>query len=108
MLPILVLLLVLGHVCDVSAYADALAESPPATGGHHAADGPDDDQALSCDAVEAVSSPAAPQVAPALEIAAVPRLADDLPMGVVVRSPLPAPPGRARPPLFLLHASLLI
>jgi hypothetical protein len=124
MLPVLVLLLVLGHVCELSAYAELLSDPgvagghpgavDHAAGGHHgtaahrAADGQDSEHDLSCDVLDATSSPDAPRGAPALEIAAVVLGAQDEAIGGLDAAPLPAPPRLARPPLFLLHASLLI
>lgn len=102
LLPVLVALLALGHVCDLSAFA------PLDTHHHHPAEGHDDELVTSCHAVPATSSSGRSQVWASPDIAPA-------------RSVVEAPPARSatwslkdlvtlieRPPLFLLHASFLI
>jgi hypothetical protein len=108
-LPLLVLLLVLGHACELPAYADVVGtsqtaeESHPSNDGHHAGE-----QGLSCDAVSATSIPGHPRVAAALEISVMPQVNDPAPPRMVARTFEGPPKFAARPPLFLLHASFLI
>jgi hypothetical protein len=101
LLSLLVVLLVLGHLCDLEAFAD-LAD-------HHAspAAGHTDELLSPCDPAPATSSPTPAQVWTVLAAS------DDVPMV----APGPAPPSRRsqisarladRPRLFLLHASFLI
>jgi len=100
LLPILVVILVLGHVCELPAYVELVS--------HHPAEANADEQLSSCDAVPATSSAGHAQVWTAPDIAlALPALD-------------PTPARRAawsfedpvrlveRLSLFLLHASLLI
>jgi hypothetical protein len=100
LLLMLVVLVVLGHVCDLAAFADLDA--------HHPVDSHADEQVSSCDAVPATSSSGHTQVwAP-----------PDIVLALPVADPTPArraawsfeDPVRLieRLPLFLLHASLLI
>lgn len=100
LLPLLVVILVLGHVCELPAYVELAS--------HHSAEGNADEQLGSCDAVPATSSPGhAPVWAP-----------PDVALALPVLDPTPArraawsfeDPVRLieRLPLFLLHASLLI
>ena len=96
----LVLLLVLGHVCDLAAFADLDA--------HHSVDGHSDEQWSSCDAAPATSSPGHARVWTALEIAAPFPAADSAPAHRPARFPEDSAALVDRPPLFLLYASLLI
>jgi hypothetical protein len=90
------------------AYANVVgsshtAEEPQHSGdGHHAGE-----QAISCDAI-GVTSNAGPQVGAALEISVVLQDNDSVPARMVARSFEGLTKLAVRPPLFLLHASLLI
>ncbi len=96
----LVVLLVLGHVCDLAAFADLDA--------HHPVDGHADELLGPCDAVPATSSPGHAQVWAPLERAMALPVAGVVPDRRVV-SFIEEPATLAgRPPLFLLYASLLI
>ena len=105
----LVVLLVLGHACELPAYADLVGSSHAADEPHHSSDGHHPGERLdSCDTVGVTSSPGHLEQGAALEVTvALP--ADELaPARLVARSF--ESPARliVRPPLFLLHASLLI
>ena len=108
-LPIVVVLLVLGHACEIPAYADVLASAQTAGAPHHSADDHHaGEQAVSCDAIGVTSNAGQPQVGAALETSVGLEAIDPAPARVVARSfESPAKPA-SRPPLFLLHASLLI
>lgn len=99
MLAILVVILVLGHVCELPAYVELVS--------HHSADNADE-QLSSCDAVAATSSSSHFQVSTGLDVAPALQLVDAAPMRRMLQSfedPANLP---SRLPLFLLHASLLI
>jgi hypothetical protein len=109
MFLILALLLVLGHVCDLPAYAGVVSISHTAEESHHAADGHHgDEQAVSCDPTTAASSPSQPQVAAAPAFLVVSPVNDSVRARMVARIFEGPPKFSIRPPLFLLHASLLI
>lgn len=109
MFPILALFLVLGHVCDLPAYADVVSISHTAEESHHASDGHHgDEHALSCDATTATSGPSQPQVAGAPGFSVAFPVADSARARMVARVFEGPPKFSIRPPLFLLHASLLI
>lgn len=110
---VLTLLLLLGHACELPAFADVFAHSHEGahdSAHHHSSDHHGDDDQASCDALVGVrSSPSAsPSVGPGLDAR------DVLPVASVVFSQIAAAPPREssgsprRLPLFLLHASLLI
>jgi hypothetical protein len=108
-LRLLVLLLVLGHACELPAYVDVVGTSQTAEESHHPNDGHHaGEQGLSCDEVSATSIPGHPRVAAALEISVVPQDNGQAPPRMVARSFERPPKFAARPPLFLLHASFLI
>lgn len=109
MLALLVLLLVLGHACELPAYADVVGTLQTAEESHHSNDGHHaGEKGLSCDAVSATSIPGHPRVAAALEISLVPQVTDPARPRMVARSLEGPAKFAARPPLFLLHASFLI
>ena len=107
-LPVLVALLVLGHACELPAYAELISHhgdvpNRPAPAGHE--DG--DDHELTCDATIVTAAKTPSKSAPVLT-AMLPALG---PSSVV--PPAPALPARTAkiatgPPLFLLLSSLLI
>ena len=103
LLPVLVALLVLGHACELPAYAELLSHDGPAPAGHE--DG--DDHALTCDETLVTAAKTPSKSAPMLTaVLAAPGLS-----GVVPPAPvLPARTAKIAtgPPLFLLLSSLLI
>ena len=108
LLPLLALLLVLGHACEWSAYAQVAITPHPAEASGHASHHSADDPELSCDPVDAVASSSPTAMAPALCAAQVVAI-DGPPQGRLVaesRQDSERPPGTL--PLFLLHAALLI
>jgi hypothetical protein len=108
-LPVLVLLLVLGHACELPAYADVVGTYQTAEESHHSHDGHHTgEQGLSCDAVSATSVPGHPRVAAAFETSVVPQVNDPAPPRMVGRTFEGPPKFAARTPLFLLHASFRI
>jgi hypothetical protein len=102
---ILVSVLVLGHVCDVPALAEAVTHAAGA-GHQHATDAHPGQSQVSCDAVDATTC-----LRVALDLdtpGALVAVDGPVPMRWVAAAP-PAPSGPPlRPPLFLLHASFLI
>jgi hypothetical protein len=107
-LPVLVLLLVLGHACELPAYADLIGTSHAAEESHNAGDGHHGGEpALSCEPASATSIPGQPQVV-APEFFVVSPVDDPAPARKVARSFEGPLKFAVRTPLFLLHASLLI
>jgi hypothetical protein len=111
LLPLLALLLVLGHACELPAYAD-MGITPHLTEGtgHDAADHGHEPQ-ISCDPVDILASTGSVQVGqagPDLGAAHVVPVASARPLRVVTASLEGSTRLPSRPPLFLLHASLLI
>lgn len=107
-LPVLVVLLVLGHACELPAYADLIGTSHAARESHHAGDGHHGDEpTLSCEPTSATSIPGQPQVV-APEFFVVSPVDDATPARMVARSFEGPLKFAVRPSLFLLHASLLI
>ena len=108
LLVLLVLFLVLGHVCELPAYASLARPSHgTAHGDHPAHDHPDQSQ-MSCEAVDVLATTGHVDPSPILDITRTVSSAD--PCSVRIAS---APSDTAtrlpgRPPLFLLYASLLI
>lgn len=103
---ILISLLVLGHACELSAFADFVAHAAEATH-DHATDHDSDEGEISCDVVDAanrVSSQAS------VDVASVGAIAGDasLPARLNRLVPRPSVSPPPRPSLFLLHRSLLI
>ncbi|HEX9747600.1 MAG TPA: hypothetical protein VGB86_04265 [Methylomirabilota bacterium] len=100
LLAILVVILVLGHVCELPAYVELAS--------HHSAADNADEQLSSCDAVTVTSSSSHSQVWTGLDMA--------MALLIIDVSPVRSPPQffedpadlASRLPLFLLHASLLI
>ena len=108
LLAIIVVLLVLGHVCELPAYAGLVIEAHATEG--RSTDGHGHDAEMSCDPVDAVSNTAPVQVmGPVLGFAqALPATSAVLgglvtPSSIERSTRLPS-----RPPLFVLYASLLI
>jgi len=100
LLSLLVVLLVLGHVCDLSAFADLDA--------HHHTDGSTDQQLSSCDAMPAAASAGETRTGSMPDVAVALTVIDEAPAhrvaSIVERRTILVD----RPPLFLLHAALLI
>ena len=107
-LSLLGALLLLGHACELPAFAELISHhtsegDEPAPAEHH---GDGDDHALACEAVVVVPSCATPELSfVAVSAIAVPVLSTVVPR--VPRLPAPAPASTG-PPLFLLLSSLLI
>ena len=108
-LPVLVLLLAFGHACEVPAYAGLVVslqsgEAPDHPGHGHDAGEPE----ISCDPIGAVSSPGHPHLVGEMEIPVAFQIGDSAPARRTGDSLEHSVTRAARPPLFLLHASLLI
>jgi hypothetical protein len=108
-LPIVVLLLVLGHACELPAYAEVVDRSHGAGGSHHGGDGHHGDgRAVFCDpAAATTSNPGHLQMAAVPQIVVVSPVDDPAPARLVTGS-FEGAKFAGRPSLFLLHASLLI
>ena len=108
LLTIMVALLVLGHVCELPAYAELVIPTHSTEG--RSADGHGHEPEMSCDPVDAVSNTTPVQVmGPVLGFAqALP--ATSLVLGWLVTPSSIERSTRlpSRPPLFVLYASLLI
>jgi len=106
--PILVVLLVLGHACELPAYPSIVGSSHTAEEPHHPGDGHHgSEQALSCDPVTATSTPGHAQVVVVPGSSVVSGVEDPAPVRVTVQV-FEAAKLADRPPLFLLHASFRI
>ena len=109
LLPLLVLFLVLGHVCELPAYADLAVSSHPTGDDHrHAAHHDTDTAQVSCDAVDVLSSTGSAHGKPSLDVAEALPVASPVPVRLVTSSLNDSKRLPSRPPLFLLYASLLI
>jgi len=108
LLPLLSLLLVLGHACELPAYADLVIAPHLHEGGGHAADDHAHEAQMSCDPVDVLARSGAFQVGPDLAAAQVVPLAGPVPVRPLTVSLKDSKRLPSRPPLFLLHASLLI
>jgi len=100
LLPILVVVLVLSHVCELPAYVELAS--------HHATEANADEQLSSCDAVPATSSPGHGPVWAPPDMAFALAVVDPTPVCGAARSFEDPVRLIERLPLFLLHASLLI
>ena len=109
LLPLLALFVVLGHACELPAYVNLVASAHSAEDtGQHTHDQTHDAQ-ISCDPLDAVTtSTGSAEVAPVLGAAPAIPLGGALPVRQVITSLTDATRLPSRPPLFLLHASLLI
>ena len=109
LLPLLVLFLVLGHVCELPAYADLAVSSHPTGDDHrHAADHHTDTAQISCDAVDVLSSTGSVHGRPSLDVTVALPVASPVPIRFVTSSLHDSKSLPDRPRLFLLYASLLI
>jgi hypothetical protein len=106
LVPMLAFLLVLGHACELPAFADLVSHAAEA--GHHSADHHADENLISCDAVGLPSSTGYLQVGPSIEVAVALPVCRSVPVGLIISSPEDSKRLLSRPPLFLLYASLLI
>lgn len=108
LLTIMVALLLLGHVCELPAYA-GLVIAPHSSDGR-SADGHGHETEVSCDPVDAVSNTTPVQVmGPVLAFAqALPATSPVLGWLVTPSSIERSTRRPSRPPLFVLYASLLI
>ena len=106
LVPMLAFLLVLGHACELPAFADSLLHA--AEDAHHSADHHADEDLISCDAVGLPSSPGYLHVGPSTEVAIALPVTRAVPVRLIISSPDASKKRPSRPPLFLLFASLLI
>jgi hypothetical protein len=106
LVPMLAFFLVLGHACELPAFAELLSHATEDA--HHSADHHADENQISCDAVGLPSSTAYLQVSPSLDVAEALPLARPFPVRVIISSSEDSKRLPSRPPLFLLYASLLI
>jgi hypothetical protein len=102
----LVFLLVLGHACELPALAELVSDATEDT--HHSADHHADENLISCDAVGVPSSTGHLQLGPRLDVAEVLPVTRQVPVRLIISSQESSKRLPSRPPLFLLHASLLI
>ena len=110
LLPILAVLLVLGHACELPAYSDRLAPVKAASGGGHEHDEHSHEPEIACDPIDVLPSAGGPQ--------ADRQLVDSPVVSVILEHSVPVQSAAmsledskswpSKPPLFLLHASLLI
>jgi hypothetical protein len=108
LLPLLALLLVLGHACELPAYADLVISPHLPEGAGHAADDHAHEPQMSCDPVDVLASSGSLQVGPNLGAAQAVPLASPVPVRLLTVSLEGSKRLPSRPPLFLLYASLLI
>jgi hypothetical protein len=106
LVPMLAFLLVLGHACELPAFADLVSRA--AEDAHHSADNHADEDLISCDAVGLPSSTGYLQPSPSLDVAVALPVARPVSMRLIIWSPEDSNRLPSRPPLFLLYASLLI
>ena len=106
LVPTLAFLLVLGHACELPAFADLVLHATEDV--HHAADNHADEDLISCDAVGLPSSAGYLQMGPSLDVAVALPVARPFPVRLIISSPKDSNRLPSRPPLFLLYASLLI
>jgi hypothetical protein len=108
LLTIMSALLVLGHVCELPAYAGLVI--PPHSTEGRSADGHGHEPEMACDPVDAVSNTTPVQVmGPVLEIAQALPATRPVPGGLVRASSIERSTRLpSRTPLFMLYASLLI
>jgi hypothetical protein len=106
LVPMLAFLLVLGHACELPAFADLVSHATEDA--HHSADDHADEHLISCDAVGLPSSTGYLPVGPWLDVAEAVPVARPVPVRLIVSSVEDSNRLPSRPPLFLLYASLLI
>ena len=114
LLSFLVVMLVLGHVCELPAYVELASHHHSAEGNahEHSPEGPADEQLSSCDAVTATSNSGHYQVHyqvwTGLDMAVALPVIDAAPVGRTLQSVEDPARLPSRLPLFLLHAALRI
>ena len=108
LLTLMVALLVLGHVCELPAYAELVIPTHSTEG--RSSDGHGHEPDMSCDPVDAVSNTAPVQVmSPVLAFAQALPATSPVLGWLVTRSSIERSTRLpSRPPLFVLYASLLI
>jgi len=103
----LAFLLVLGHACELPAFADLVLHA--SADAHHSAGDHADENLISCDAVSIPPSTGYLQLSPSLDVAEAPPIASPVPVRLIISSVKDSNSRLANgPPLFLLYASLLI
>jgi hypothetical protein len=104
---VLVFLTLVGHACELPL---ELALAHAHEDAHNASDHHADDSEIACDAVLGLRPPTQALSGLDLDVHVPPHpVLKILALRAVATVPLhPAPPGHGRPPLFLLHAALLI
>ena len=108
LLTTMVALLLLGHVCELPAYAGLVLPLHSAEG--RSTDGHGHEPEMSCDPADAVSNTTPVRVmGPVLETVQVLPATSPVPGWVITPSSIERSTRRpSRPPLFVLYASLLI
>jgi hypothetical protein len=109
---ILATLLIVGHVCELPAFADVVRlaltsthpHDAPDAHHHHDRNGHTDDTGISCDPIDAART-VSPDAGATLEAAAIDAPSETRFVRVASRGALRPP---TPPPLYLLHRSLLI
>jgi hypothetical protein len=82
LVPMLAFLLVLGHACDLPAFADLVLHDTAAA--HHPAGDHADENLISCDAVGVPSSSGYLQLSPSLDVAEALPIADPVPVRLII------------------------
>lgn len=108
LLPLLALLVVLGHACELPAYVNLVASAQPTEDAGHHTHGQTHETELLCDPVDVAASTGSVEARPALGAAQATFLDSVLPVQLRIASVEGSTRPPSRPPLFLLHASLLI
>jgi hypothetical protein len=106
LVPMLVLLLVLGHACELPAYAELASHADEDA--RHSAHDHADENLISCDGVAVPSNTGYLQVGPGLDVTQALPVASPVPVRLVTSSLQDPRRLPSRPSLFLLYASLLI
>ena len=106
LVPMLAFLLVLGHACELPAFADLVLHGT--ADAHHSAGSHPDENLISCDAVGVPSSSGYVQLSPSLDSVVVLPIAGPIPVRLIISSADDSKRFRSGPPLFLLYASILI
>src|SRR5678815_2302071 len=104
LLPILIMLLVVGHACELPAFADLVVQSDAAEDSHHSGGDHGNENLVSCDGVGISASPPYSHLGLGLDVGApVPGAGPAL---LTAATPCADDPARlpTRPPLFLLFA----
>ena len=102
----LVTLLVLGHACELPAFADLATHATESA--HQSTDHHSDETRIECDAVGVPSSSVCFRMGPGLDSVGMVAAAGPVALRPVAAVPPDSTRLSCRPPLFLLHASLLI